>query len=238
MITQLQVGNIAVDVVMKDIKNVHLSVLPPKGRVRISAPSSMSIETIRIFAISKLGWIRQQQQKFQAQERETPREYVSRESHNVWGKRYLLKVIEGDEVPSVELTHSEIWLKVRPGTDRKKRQAILDEWYREQIKGAAQSLIAKWELVMGVEIKRLFVQRMKTRWGSCHRETKNIRLNTELAQKPREYLEYTVVHELLHLLVPTHNNHFFALMNRYLPKWRIYRDELNQLPLSHQEWAN
>ena len=157
--------------VLKDIKNVHLSVYPPDGRVRISAPSRMSLDTIRVFAISKLGWIKQQQKKLRAQERETPREYLDRESHYVWGKRYLLKVIENDEAPSVELKHSRMLLRVRPGTDDEKRRAIVEEWYREQIKKAVPPLIAKWEPVMGVKVERFFVQRMKTKWGSCNAGT-------------------------------------------------------------------
>ena len=132
MVTQIAFGDITVDVVLKDIKNIHLSVYPPNGRVRIAAPSRMRLDTIRVFAISRLGWIKQQQKKLQEQERETPREYVDRESHYVWGQRYLLSVIEGDAAPSVELQHSRMLLRVRPGTDAKKKQAIVEAWYRQQ----------------------------------------------------------------------------------------------------------
>ena len=168
MVRQLKLGDIAVDVVLKDIKNVHLSVHPPTGRVRISAPSRMSLDNIRVFAISKLGWIKQQQKKLQEQERETPREYLDRESHYVWGKRYLLTVIESDQAPSVELKHNRMLLRVRPGTDEKRRQALVEGWYREQLKNAVPPLIAKWEPLLGVKVKRFFVQRMKTKWGSCN----------------------------------------------------------------------
>ena len=140
MVTQIAVGGITVDVVLKDIKNIHLSVYPPSGRVRIAAPSRMRLDTIRVFAISRLGWIKQQQQKLQEQERETPREYVDRESHYLWGKRYLLRVIEGDEAPSVALQHSRMLLRVRPGTDAKKKQAIVEAWYRRQLKKAAAAI--------------------------------------------------------------------------------------------------
>jgi predicted metal-dependent hydrolase len=178
MARRFALGGIAVDVVFKDIKNVHLSVYPPSGRVRIAAPTRMSLDTIRVFAISKLGWIKRQQKKLQGQERETPREYLDRESHYVWGKRYLLKVYESDEVPAIELKGSRILLRVRPGTDEKKRQALVEEWYRKQVKEAAPALIAKWEPRMGVNVTRFFVRRMKTKWGSCNPSGRSIRLNT------------------------------------------------------------
>jgi len=237
MVTQIAFGDITVDVVLKDIKNIHLSVYPPNGRVRISAPSRMRLDTIRVFAIAKLGWIKQQQKKLQEQERETPREYVDRESHYVWRKRYLLRVIEGDEAPSVALQHNRMLLRVRPGTDAKKKQAIVGAWYRQQLKKAVPPLIARWEPLVGVKVKRFFVQRMKTKWGSCNHRALTLRLNTELAKKPREYLEYIVVHEMTHVLEPTHNACFVALMDQFMPQWRFYRDQLNRLPVSHEDWA-
>jgi len=236
MITQIELGDITVDVVFKDIKNIHLSVYPPTGRVKISAPLRMDIDTIRIFAISRLGWIKQKQKKFQGQERETPREYLDLESHYVWGKRYLLKILEVNEAPSVELKHNKIILRVRPETDDKKKQAIIDAWYREQLKKAVPPLIARWEPLLGVKVERFFVQRMKTKWGSCNCKARNIRLNTELAKKPIECLEYTIVHEMTHLLEPTHNSRFIALMDQFMPKWQFCRDKLNQLPVSHENW--
>ena len=234
--TQFKLGDIAVDVFLKDIKNVHLGVYPPDGRVRISAPSRMNLDTIRVFAISKLGWIKQQQKKFRGQERETPREYLDRESHYVWGKRYLLKVTEDNEAPSVELKHSRMLLRVRPGTDDEKRRAIVEQWYREQIKKAVAPLIVKWEPVMGVKVERFFVQRMKTKWGSCTADTLSIRLNTDLSKKPPECLEYIVVHEMAHLLVRHHNYRFSNLMDRCLPNWKLLRQTLNATPLAHANW--
>lgn len=236
MVTQIQLGDITVDVVRKDIKNIHLSVYPPSGRVRISAPSRMNLDTIRVFAVSKLDWIKRQQQKLQEQERETPREYLNRESHYVWGKRYLLQVMEDNKAPSVELRHSRMLLQVRPETDEWKKQAIVEEWYRNQVKQALPTIVAKWEPLLGVKVERFFVQRMKTKWGSCNPKKGHIRLNTDLAKKPRECLEYIVVHEMVHLLEPTHNYRFRALMDQFLPKWQYYREELNRLPVRHEEW--
>jgi predicted metal-dependent hydrolase len=237
MHAQVQLGDIAVDVVRKDIKNVHLSVHPPTGRVTISAPSRLSLDTIRVFAISKLGWIKQQQNKFREQERETPREYLDRESHFVWGKRYLLTVSVCDESPSVELIHSRMVLRMRPGASDAKKQAVVEEWYRAQLKKAGPSLIAKWELPMGVKVERCFVQRMKTKWASCNSGTRSIRLNTELAKKPVQCLEYIIVHELAHLIERHHNDRFVSIMNKHLPQWRSHRQELNSAPLAHQTWS-
>lgn len=235
--TRIELGDIIVDVVFKEIKNVHLTVHPPAGRVRVAAPSRMSLDTIRTFVIAKLGWIKQQQRKLQGQERETPREYLDRESHYVWGKRYLLKIVQADAAPQVELKHTIIVLRVRPGTDADKMQVILDAWYREQLKQAVPALVAKWEPLVGVKVGRCFVQRMKTKWGSCNRRTRSIRLNTDLAKKPRQCLEYILVHEMVHLLEPTHNARFVSLMDTFMPKWQHYRKMLNRLPVRHEEWG-
>ena len=237
MVTQFNLGDIAVDVVFKDIKNIHLSVYPPIGKVRVSAPLRMELETIRVFTLSKLGWIKQQQQKLRGQERETPREYLDRESHYVWGKRYLLKLVEKDEAPEVELKHNHMLLHVRPGASEDTKQAIIAQWYREQVKSAVPALIAKWEPIMGVKVGRVFVQKMKTKWGSCNPASRSIRLNTELAKKPRECLEYVVVHEMTHLLERHHNERFVTLMDANIPQWRQYRDLLNRSPLAHEEWG-
>ena len=237
MVSQIKLGDIAVEVVLKDIKNVHLSVYPPAGRVRISAPKRMNMETIRVFAISKLAWIKKQQEKLREQERETPREYIDRESHYVWGKRYLLTISERDERPAIELTHSHVLLRVREGTDEIRRQALLESWYRERLKEAVSPLLDKWQPLLGVAVERFFVQRMKTKWGSCNHLGRTIRLNTELAKKPPECLEYIVVHELVHLLEPTHNAHFVALMDRFMPKWQFHRQVLNRLPVRRETWS-
>jgi len=237
MTDQLIVGGISIDVVFKNIKNVHLSVYPPMGRVRIAAPARMSLDTIRLYAIAKLDWIKKQQKKLQGQERETPREYLDRESHFVWGRRYLLKVKEAAQTPTVELKHNQMILTVRPGAGKEKREAVVSAWYREQLRIATAPLIAKWEPLMDVKSRRIFVQRMKTKWGSCNPHRRNIRLNSELARKSPECLEYVIVHELVHLLEPSHNQRFVALMDQFMPQWRQFRDELNRMPLSHVEWG-
>lgn len=233
----IDLGGFRAEVLRKDIKHVHLSVQPPDGRVRISAPSHMALDTIRVFAISKLGWIKAQQRKLCAQPRETPREYLERESHYVWGKRYLLEIVEREAPPSIELKHSTLVLHLRPGTGPARRQEILDAWYREQIKQAVPGLLTKWEPLIGEKAGRLFVQRMKTRWGGCNPTTRNIRLNTELAKKPPECLEYVLVHELAHLVEPTHNARFVALMDLLQPQWQQIKDQLNRLPVRHEEWG-
>lgn len=237
MKSKIDLGEFCADVVRKSIKNVHLSVYPPDGRVRISAPLHMELDTIRVFAISKLAWIKSQQRKMLAQERETQREYIDRESHYVWGKRYLLHVVEKDVAPDIKLEHSRLVLQVRPGTEEGHRQEILDAWYRAQIKAAIGPLLNKWEPLMGVKAERVFVQRMKTKWGGCNPASRNIRLNTDLAKKPPECLEYVVVHELAHLIEPTHNARFVALMDLFLPQWRHLKEELNRLPVRHEDWG-
>lgn len=234
---QFKLGNISVDVVFKDIKNIHLSVHPPAGKVRIAAPLRMDIDTIRVFAITKLAWIKSQQKKLREQERETPREYLDRESHYVWGKRYLLKLVEKEAAPSVELKHNKMILQLRPAASVDKKQEVLDAWYREQLKAAVPALVAKWEKALGVKAGKVFVQKMKTRWGSYSPGAGNVRLNTDLAKKPLQCLEYIVAHELTHFLERHHNDRFTALMDTHMPQWRQYREILNSLPLAHQEWG-
>ena len=236
MPTKIQLGDIRVDVIRRDIKNVHLSVHPPTGRVRVAAPRRMTLNTVRVFTIAKLPWIKRQQKKLREQERESPREFIDRESHFVWGRRYLLKLVEADRAPSVELSHSKMVLSVRPDTGKLRREQIVEEWLRTQMHEAVPPLVKKWQRIMGVQVKNTFIQRMKTKWGSCNHRAGSIRLNTDLARKPRECLEYIVVHEMAHLIEPTHNDRFVALMNRLMPKWRSRRDLLNSLPVRHESW--
>ena len=236
MVSQIMLGDIAVDVELKDIKNVYLSVYPPTGRVRITAPKHMNLDTVRVFAISKLAWIQKQQQKHREQERETFREYLDRESHYVWGKRYLLRIVEVDAAPAVELNARNMILRIRPAASVEARVAIISKWYREQLKSAVPGLLAKWEPIIGVSVERFYVQKMKTKWGSCNPARRSIRLNTDLAKKPAYLLEYVLVHELTHLLEKSHNHRFTALMDQFMPQWRDYREMLNTSPLTNEFW--
>ncbi|MBF2078900.1 MAG: M48 family metallopeptidase [Synechococcales cyanobacterium T60_A2020_003] len=234
----IQLGDIRIEVVRKNIKNIHLSVYPPHGAVRISAPIRMDLERIRVFAIAKLAWIKQQQTKLQSQLRETPREYIDRESHYLWGERYLLNVIEKDAVPQLKLKHKQMVLQVRPGADQNKKHSVLEASYRQQLKSVIPPLIAKWEKRLGVTVTGFTVRKMKTKWGSCSPAAKTLRLNLELAKKPQDCLEYVVLHEMIHLLEPTHNDRFIALMDRFMPSWRFYQEKLNQLPVRHESWLH
>lgn len=235
--TALNLGDVSVEVVRKNIKNLHLSVHPPTGRVTIAAPARMSPDAIRVFAISKLGWIRRQRTRLSAQVRETPREYIDRESHYLWGRRYLLTVQERDEPPAIIRRHNRLTLGVRPGTDTEARAAIMASWYREQIRSAIPALLDKWQPVLGVACNRVLIQKMKTQWGSCNAVTRNIRLNTELAKKPPECLEYVLVHELTHLREPNHGERFVAILDAQLSGWREARALLNAAPLAHEVWS-
>jgi predicted metal-dependent hydrolase len=236
MAETIQIGEIAIAVACKDIKNVHLSVHPPNGRVTLVAPKGTRPEVTRAYALSKLGWIRDQQAKLRAQARETPREFVERESHYLWGRRYLLSVREVEAKPSIWLDHRRIVLTVRPGTSRPKREAVIHDWHKSLLHEALPKLIQRWERRLGVEVADYFVQRMKTKWGSCNHRARNIRLNTELVKKPKDLLEYVVVHEMLHLISPTHSEQFLALMSKHYPGWREARAELNELPLASEAW--
>lgn len=237
VVQTIDLGEITAEVVQKDIKNIHLSVYPPNGRVKIAAPYRMDLETIRIFAISKLGWIKRQQTKLRNQEREAPREYVSRESHYFLGKRYLLKVVERDSKPLVTIKHDKLILQVKPATNTEQRQVLVQEWYREQLKALVPNYIAKWEKIMGVEVAEFGIKKMRTKWGTCNTEAKRIWINLELAKKPLECLEYIVVHEMVHLLERSHNARFVAYMTQFLPHWRSLKEELNRLPVSHLDWG-
>lgn len=232
---QIELGDICVDVVQKKIKNVRLSVYPPLGRVRISAPLHMDLENIRMFVISKMSWIKKQQIKFRNQEREVPRKYITKESHYYLGKRFLLKVIEHNASAKVVIKHEIIEMYIRPNTDLKERQEILDGWYRQRLKKILPGMIAQYEKVMKIKVNEFGIKKMKTRWGTCSIEAKRIWLNLELAKKPRECIEYIVVHEMAHLLERHHNQRLTAFMDKFLPKWKFYKEALNKSSLRHED---
>jgi predicted metal-dependent hydrolase len=236
-VTQIRVSGMPVDVVRKDIKNVHLAVYPPGGRVRIAAPRRLSDDAIRLAVVTRLGWIRRQQLVYAGQERQSEREMVSGESHFVQGRRYRLRVIESEEKPHARIRSTRtLDLVVSPDSSRKVRASVLDRWYRARLREEAQTLIEKWQPIVGVRVARWGIRKMRTRWGSCHESNGHILLNLELAKKDRDCLEYIVVHELVHLLEREHNDRFRALMDRFMPAWRLHRDKLNKAPLANEHW--
>lgn len=236
MAETIRLGKILIAVTRKDVKHVHLSVHPPRGRVSLVAPTSTRPEVARAYAISKLGWIRSQQAKLRAQARETPRRFVTRETHYLWGRRYLLSVVEEDRKPSVRLDHRRLTLTMRPGATKAKRAEVMHEWHKRLLHEVVPVLIKKWEAKLGVAVSEYFLQRMKTKWGGCNARAGTIRLNTELVKKPKDMLEYVIVHEMAHLREPTHSAKFVELMTRHYPNWKTARAELNDLPLAAEEW--
>lgn len=231
LIDTIVLDDLVIEFTRKDVKHVHLSVHPPHGRITLVAPRGTRIDVARAYAITRLGWMRKQLLTLREQARETPRQFVTRESHYLWGRRYLLRVVKRDGKPAVTTSHKHIVLAVRPGADREKRAEILHEWHKAQLHAAIPPLIRIWERRLGVSVSGYFLQRMKTKWGSCNPAAGNIRLNTELAKKPKDLLEYVIVHEMVHLLEPTHGERFTALLDRHYPTWREARLELNALPL-------
>ena len=235
--TLIEVSDLSIEIVRKDIKHFYIGVHPPNGQIRVSAPLRLDDDAVRMAIISRLGWIRRKQASFVKQQRQSQREYVSGESHYFAGKRYRLKVTEQDCSPRVQLlNNTRIGLMVRRGTDRDKREAVLYEWYREHLRAQLPPLLAKWQPKMGVSVNEARIKKMKTLWGSCNIEAKRIWLNLELAKKPKSCLVYVLVHEMTHLLERHHNDRFRELMDTFLPQWRTYRDELNAAPLAHEDW--
>jgi predicted metal-dependent hydrolase len=234
----IQLGEISIRVTRKDVKNVHLSVHPPDGRVTLVVSKETRLEVARAYAISRLGWIRNQQEKLAEQARETPRQFIERESHYLWGQRHLMTIKYCEAKPSVLLDHKRITLIVRAGSDAKSRAEVIHEWHKSLLHALVPTLIKKWESKLNVAVKDYFLQRMKTKWGSCNHNEGHIRLNTELVKKPKDLLEYVIVHEMVHLLEPTHSDRFIAILEEYYPSWREARAELNELPLTAEEWKD
>ena len=237
MTSRIDLGDLVIAVTRKDIKHVHLNVHPPAGRVSMAAPRHLSDEALRAFAIGKLGWIRQQRRRFVAQSREPTREYLDRETHYVWGQRCLLQILDSASSPEVEWRGTRLVLHIRLGSQPGKRKEVLERWYRDQVREEVERLRVSWERRLRVRASGLGVRAMRTRWGSCNPDTGFIRLNTDLARKPRECLEYILVHELLHLRVPLHDATFKTLLDQYMPGWMHRRDLLNRLPLRHEDWS-
>lgn len=230
MANRIVVSNIDIEIQKKKIKNMHLSVLPPDGKVRISAPVNTKDEAIKLFAISKIGWIKRQIDKFVNQQRQTKREYVSGESHYVWGRRYRME-IGHDHRNNIEIKGNKLILTAREPSTIQQREKVMTEWYREQLKKKLPELVGKWEGIIGVQAESIRIKNMLTRWGTCNIKDKRIWINLQLAKKPIECLEYVVVHELVHLLEKSHNSTFIEYMDKYLPDWRVKKDLLNSFIL-------
>lgn len=234
---QITINGLQVEVVRKAIKNLHLGVYPPDGRVRVAAPLAVSDDAVRLAVIGKLGWIKRQRAKFEAQPRQSQREMVAGESHYFLGQRYRLRITEQQGAGKIILRNKAmIDLHVRPGASAEQREEILLRWYREQLKNRVPPLLEKWQLIIGVRVAAWGIKKMKTKWGSCNTNAGRIWLNLELAKTPLPCLEYIVVHELVHLVERHHNDRFMALMDAFMPLWRHYREELNRSPLGHENW--
>ena len=236
MAETIRISDITIFVTRKNIKHAHLSVHPPSGRVTLVAPNETRPEVARAYAVSKIGWIRDKQKKLRDQVRETTRQFVERESHYLWGRRYLLSIAEEDAKPSVQLSHRKITLTVRPGSDVRKRSVVLHDWHKSLLHEVVPALIQKWEPKLKVKVAGYFLQRMKTKWGGCNHKAGHIRLNTELVKKPKDLLEYVIVHEMTHLIEPRHSDRFIAILGEHYPTWREARAELNDLPLVAEAW--
>ena len=236
MAETIRISELAIALTRKDIKHVHLSVHPPHGRVTMVAPKGTRLEVARAYAISRLGWIRQRQAMLKSQAREAPRKFIERESHYLWGRRHLLSLAHRAAKPSVSVTHTRITLTVRPGSNFGDRAAVMHNWHKSLLHELVPALIKKWEPKLKVKVTSYFLQRMKTKWGSCNHKAAHLRLNTELVKKPKDLLEYVIVHEMIHLIAPTHNERFVTLLDAHYPTWREARAELNELPLGAETW--
>ena len=235
---QILVAGISVDVQRKDIKNLHIGVYPPAGRVRVAAPMRLGDEAVRLAVISRLGWIRRQQAEFNQQNRQSQREFVSGESHYFRGRRYRLEVIEDSGPMTVAVRNNTVLsMRVPPGIGAKRRADLLDSWYRKELRAAIPGLLRKWVPKLRVPTPEVRIRKLKTLWGSCNAEAGRIWLNLELIKKPQLCLEFILVHELAHLIERHHNDRFLAIMDRVMPTWRMNREDLNRSPLAHQEWS-
>ena len=237
MIQQLQLHDICIDLQLKDVKHTYIKIYPPHGKVVITAPSTTRMEVLRAYAATKLDWIKSKQQQLQTQERETPREFINRESHYLWGKRYLLDVQEhATGANKVIVGHSKITLRVKANTNQQSRAKIIHNWHKALLHEVIPRFIAEWMTKLEVIVKGYFLRKMKTRWGSCNHQAQCIRLNTELVKKPKYLLNYVIAHEMIHLIEPTHNKNFFKLLTTHYPNWQTAKAELNQLPLVAETW--
>lgn len=234
---RIEVAGIAIDVIRKDVKNLHVGIYPPHGRVRVAAPRRLTDDAVRLAIVSRLGWIRRQRRSFAEQERQSPRQMVSGECHYFQGRRYRLSVVHGTGPATVRIRNrSSLELKTRVDASHERREAALERWYREKMRTVVQGLIARWEPRVGVRVADWGIRKMKTRWGTCNADARRVWLNLELIKKPPACMEYIIVHEMVHLLERHHNERFLKHMDRLVPRWRVLRAELNRAPLAHADW--
>lgn len=237
MQTKLQIAGLEVNIIKKEIKHLHLNILPPKGKIRVSVPNNVDNETIRLFVISKLPQIKKQIKIFQEQQRETKREYISGESHYFQGNRYMLNVIYHDSNPKIVLKNKkQIDFYIKKGLSREQREKHFLKWYREELELLLNKIIPKWEKIINIKLNESKIKIMKTKWGTCNHKDKRIWINLELIKKPIIHLEYIIVHELVHLIEETHSERFIQYMNNFMPLWKLHKQELNKLSLSYQDW--
>lgn len=233
----ITVNELPVKVIRKKIKNLHLAVYPPDGWVRIAVPEIIDDEAVRLAVISKLGWIKRQIKSFEDQPRQSARELITGESHYYLGRRYLLDIAKTEKRPFIEIRNKKtLVLNINRDTELEDREKLLTDWYRKEMKRILPGIVRKWEIKSGLQVDSFGIKRMKTKWGSCNPSHKRIWLNLELIKKPINCLEYIVVHEMVHFLERTHNDNFIAHMDRIMPQWRTFRDDLNRSPLAHENW--
>lgn len=233
----LTVAGLGIDVVYKDIKNLHISVYPPVGRVRVAAPHRIDEDAIRLAVVQRLPWIKKQREQLQNADRQTERRMLSGETHHVWGERLRLDASRHGR-PRVAVASRTLWITTPAGYTDEQRRKVLEHWYRTELKAAVPPLLEKWQPIVGEQASKVVVRRMKTKWGTCQSESRAIWLNPELAKKNPRCLEYIVVHELAHLVERSHNDRFVSMMDRFLPDWRARRDELNDAPLADEDWES
>jgi predicted metal-dependent hydrolase len=235
---QIVIAGLSVQIVRKPIKNLHLGVYPPNGRVRVAVPIAVSDHAVRLAVVGKLGWIKRQRARFEAQARQSKRDIATGESHYLFGRRYRLRLVPGGTIGKIVVrSNSTIELRGRPGMDGVQRERVLQRWYRQELKVVVPGVLDKWQAILGVQAAGWTIRRMKTKWGSCNPESHRIWLNLELAKKPAQCLEYIIVHELVHLIERRHNDRFMSIMDKHLPHWRLLRAELNAAPLAHENWS-
>lgn len=228
------IGGTPVEVCWKAIKNLHVGVYPPEGQVRVAAPLSVSLDAVKLAVLTRMDWVRRKQAQFLAQERQTHRQYISGETHFVFGKPLRLDVVQWEKkVHRIELVGSDR-LRISGPTSAtpEDRRRWLESWYKARLREQVAPRLSHWSSRLGVAPETWGIRTMKTKWGSCNPDKKILWLNLELAKKPARATDYVLLHELAHLISPRHDDRFVQVLDENMPKWRSLRDELNRYPLS------